>query len=88
MNFVTLAFGILLVGTGFVTLVRKLHDRSIHESLAQVQFAHGDTAPAISRFVSLFVPIVSAIASGIAVLVVGMMGRWRPRCRGLGCKKR
>jgi hypothetical protein len=75
MNFVTLAFGILLVGTGFVTLVRKLHDRTIHESLAQVQFAHGDTAPAVSAFVSLFVPIVSAIASGIAFLVVGVMGR-------------
>jgi hypothetical protein len=75
MNFVTLAFGILLIGTGFVTLVRKLHDRSIQESLAQVQFAHGHTAPAISAFVSLFVPIVSAIAGGIAFLVVGVMGR-------------
>jgi hypothetical protein len=75
MNFVTLAFGILLVCTGFVALVRKLHDRSIHESLAQVQFAHGDTAPAVSAFVGLLVPIVSAIASGIAFLVVGVMGK-------------
>ena len=75
MNFVTLAFGILLIGTGFVTLVRKLHDRTIHETLAQVQFAHGDTAPAVSAFVSLLVPIVSAIAGGIAFAVVGVMGR-------------
>ena len=75
MNFVTLAFGILLIGTGFVTLVRKLHDRTIHESLAQVQFAHGDTAPAVSSFVSVLVPIVSAIASGIAFVVVGVLGR-------------
>ena len=75
MNFVTLAFGILLIGSGFVTLVRKLHDRTIHESLAQVQFAHGDTAPAVSAFVSVLVPIVSAIASGIAFVVVGVLGR-------------
>jgi hypothetical protein len=75
MNFVTLAFGILLIGTGFVTLVRKLHDRTIHESLAQVQFAHGGTAPAVSAFVSVLVPIVSAIASGIAIVVVGVLGR-------------
>jgi hypothetical protein len=75
MNFVTLALGILLIGTGFVALVRKLHDRTIHESLAQMQFAHGDTAPAVSAFVSVLVPIVSAIASGIAFVVVGVMGR-------------
>ena len=75
MNFVTLAFGILLIGTGFVTLVRKLHDRTIHESLAQVQFAHGDTAPAVSAFVGVLVPIVSAIASGVAFVVVGVLGR-------------
>lgn len=75
MNFVTLVFGLLLIGTGFVTLVRKLHDRSIHESLAQVRFAHGDTAPALSAVVGLFVPIVAAVASGIGLLVVGVMGR-------------
>jgi hypothetical protein len=75
MNLLILAFGLLLVVGGFVTLVRRVHDRSIHESLAVVKFAHGDTAPAVSAFVGLLVPIVSSIASGIAFLVVALMGR-------------
>jgi hypothetical protein len=75
MNLVILAFGILLVGIGFVTLVRKLHDRSIHDTLAQLRFARGDTTSAITAFVSLLVPIVSAIASGIAFLAVAVAGR-------------
>jgi hypothetical protein len=75
MNLVILVFGILLVGTGFVTMVRKLHDRSMHESLAVVRNAHGDTAKAVGAFVSLLVPIVSSIASGIAFLVVAALAR-------------
>ena len=75
MNFVTLALGILLIGTGFVTLVHKLHDRSIHETVVRLKFAHGDMGAAMSAFVGLLVPIVTSIASGIAFLVVGMLGR-------------
>jgi hypothetical protein len=70
MDFVVLTFGILLIGTGFVTLIRKLHDRSMHESLAVVRNAHGDTARAVAGFVGLLVPIVSSIATGLAIVAV------------------
>ena len=70
MDFVVLTFGILLIGTGFVTLIHKLHDRSMHESLAVVRNAHGDTARAIAGFVGLLVPIVSSIATGLAIVAV------------------
>jgi hypothetical protein len=70
MNFVFLAFGILLIGTGFVTLIHKVHDRSMHESLALLRNAHGDTARAVGGFVSLLVPIVSSIVTGLAILGV------------------
>ena len=73
MDFATLVFGILLVGTGFVTLIRKLHDRSFHEALAVVRNAHGDTVRAVGSFVSMTVPIVSSIATGIAFLALGML---------------
>jgi hypothetical protein len=76
MNFVTVALGILLVGAGFVTLVRKLHDRSIHETLAQLTYARGDIASAVSAFAGLLVPIVSSIATGLAFVAVGMLTRW------------
>jgi hypothetical protein len=77
MDLVTLVLGILLVGAGFVTLIRKLHDRSVHEALAVVRNAHGDTVQAIASFASMMVPIVSSIAGGIAfvVLAVLMTGR-------------
>ena len=75
MNFLTLAFGILLIGTGFVMLIHKLHDRSIHETVARLKFARGDMAFAVSAFAGLLVPIVSSIASGVAFLVVGILGR-------------
>jgi hypothetical protein len=75
MNFVTLAFGLILILGGFVALVRKVHDRSIHETVAQMKFAHGDAAAAISAFVGLLAPIVSSIAGGIAFLAVAVMAR-------------
>ena len=75
MNLLILAFGLLLIGGGFVTLVRKVHDRTFHETLAVLRNAHGQTASAISAFVGVLVPIVSSIASGIAILVVALMGR-------------
>jgi hypothetical protein len=70
MNFVVLAFGILLIGTGFVSLIHKLHDRSMQESLLVLRNAHGDTGRAVAGFVGLLVPIVSSIASGLAILAV------------------
>jgi hypothetical protein len=70
MDFVVLTFGILLIGTGFVTLIHKLHDRSMHESLAVVRNAHGDTARAVAGFIGLLVPIVSSIATGLAIVAV------------------
>ena len=74
MNFMTAALGIVLIAAGFVTLVHKLHDRSIHETLDRVKFSHGDLAAALSAFAGLLVPIVSSIAGGIAFLVVGLLG--------------
>ena len=73
MNLVTLVFGILLVATGFVTLIRRLHDRSFHEALAVVRNAHGDTMRAVGSFVSIAVPIVSSIATGIAFVTLAVL---------------
>jgi hypothetical protein len=70
MDFVVLTFGILLIGTGFVTLIHKLHDRSMQESLLVLRNAHGDTARAVAAFVGLLVPIVSSIATGLAIVAV------------------
>ena len=35
MNFVLLAVGVLLTQAAFVTLIRKVHDRSIQQALAR-----------------------------------------------------
>jgi len=75
MNPVTFVFGMLLAAAGFVALVRRVHDRSVHETLAVLRNSRGDTGPAVTAFVSLLVPIVSSIASGIAILAVSLMGR-------------
>ena len=75
MSFIVLAFGILLIGTGFVTLIHKLHDRSMQESLIVLRTAHGDTARAVAGFVSLLAPIVSEIATGVAILAVAALLR-------------
>ena len=76
MNFVTLVLGLLLVGAGFVTLVHKLHDRSMHESLAVVRNAHGETAQAVASFVGLLAPIMASIAGGIAFLAICLLTRY------------
>jgi len=76
MNFVTLVLGLLLVGAGFVTLVHKLHDRSMHESLAMLRSAHGDTARAVASFAGLLAPIVTSIAGGLAFLAIGLLTRY------------
>ena len=73
MNFVALAVGILLVGAGFVTLIRRLHDRSVQESLVVLN-AGRELAPAISAFAGLLAPIVTAIAGGVAFAALGLIG--------------
>ena len=75
MNFVTLAFGLILILGGFVALVRKVHDRSVQETLVQLKYAHGDTAAAVSAFAGVLVPIVSSIAGGLAFLAVAVLSR-------------
>jgi hypothetical protein len=72
-NVVTLVFGILLVGTGFVTLIHKLHNRSFHEALAVVRDAHGDTVQAVASLASMMIPIVSSIAGGIAFMALAVL---------------
>ena len=75
MNVLTLFFGVSLILFGFVTLVRKVHDRSFHESAVLLTDGR-DKAPAISAFVALLAPIVSAISGGIAILMLAvLMGR-------------
>jgi hypothetical protein len=73
MSFLVLAFGILLIGIGFVTLIHKLHDHSMQESLVVLRSAHGNTGPAVAGVVSLLVPIVSTIATGLAILSVAAL---------------
>ena len=73
MSFITLVLGILLVGTGFVVLIRKLHDRSVHEALAVVRDAHGDLVGSCAQFVALMVPVISSIASGLALVALAVL---------------
>jgi hypothetical protein len=75
MNPVTLVLGLFLIGTGFVTLIRRLHDRSVHEAVALLQHTGGDTGRAVTGAVTLMVPIVTSISLGLAFLAVGVMGR-------------
>ena len=75
MTVVALLLGTLLVGTGFVRLVWKLHDRSMHESLALLTGAHGHAGQAVAALVSVIVPVVSSIVVGLAFVTVGLLGR-------------
>ena len=74
MNVLTLFFGVSLILFGFVTMVRKVHDRSFQENAAMLKYGR-DKAPAISAFVALIAPIVSAISAGIAFVVLGVLAR-------------
>lgn len=65
MNPVMFVLGVLSIGVGVVTLVWRLHDRSIHETLAS----------SVTAFVGLLAPIVTSIAVGIAFVGVAAM-RW------------
>jgi hypothetical protein len=75
MDVMVLALGIFLIGTGFVTLVHKLHDRSMQESLLILRTAHGDTGRAVVGFATVLAPIVSSIATGLAMLAVAVLLR-------------
>jgi hypothetical protein len=74
MNVVSFALGILLVGFGFVTLIHKLHDRTMHESLALLKYARGGAARTVPLMTAM-APIVSSIIAGIALLAVALLGR-------------
>lgn len=73
MNAVTLVFGLTLIGAGFVTLVRRLHDRSVQESILVLKNPLGHESSAIAAFAGVFAPIVSAIAGGVAVVALGLL---------------
>ena len=73
MNLISLLLGIVLIGTGFVVLIHKLHDRSVHEALAAVRDAHGDLVGSCAQFVGLMVPVVSSIAGGLALLALAIL---------------
>jgi len=73
MNPVTLIFGSLLVLAGFVMFIRRLHDRSVHDSLVMLR-SRGGLPPAIAGFVNLLAPVVASIGSGIAFVAVGLVG--------------
>lgn len=73
MNPVTFVVGLLLIGTGFVVMVRRLHDRSMHEALAVLGNARGNLGRAMSGLVGLAVPIVTSISVGLALVVVAAL---------------
>ena len=73
MNLITLVLGILLVATGFVVLIHKLHDRSVHEALAMVRDAHGNLVESCAQLVGVMVPVVSSIAGGLALMVLAAL---------------
>lgn len=73
MNLITLVLGLVLVGTGFVVLIHKLHDRSVHEALAMIRDAHGNVVESCAQLAGLMVPVVSSIASGLALLALAAL---------------
>jgi hypothetical protein len=75
MSPVTLVFGFLLILSGFVVLARRLHDRSMHESIAWLKAPGGNTGRAVSAFAGLLAPILAAITAGIAFVAVGVLVR-------------
>jgi hypothetical protein len=67
--------GVLSIGVGFVTLVRRLHDRSMHETLAVLRSSGPNVGPSVTAFVGLLAPIVTSIAGGVAFVTIAAM-RW------------
>jgi uncharacterized membrane protein YhaH (DUF805 family) len=75
MSPVTFVLGFLLILSGFVILARRLHDRSMHESIAWLKAPGGNTGRAVSAFVGLVVPILASITTGIVFVAVGVLVR-------------
>jgi len=74
MNIVTLVFGLTLIGAGVVTLVRRVHDRSVQETILVLKNPVRDAPSGVSAFVGLLVPIVSSIAGGLAFVAISALG--------------
>ena len=77
MSLVILVLGILFVGTGFVVLIHRLHERSVQDAWAVIREAHGDTVHTVASFGRLTLPIVSPIAGGIVLMAVAVLGLTR-----------
>ncbi|HET9359781.1 MAG TPA: hypothetical protein VFO58_08525 [Vicinamibacterales bacterium] len=75
MSPVTFLLGFLMILSGFVILARRLHDRSMHESIAWLKAPGGNTGGAVSTFVGLVVPILASITAGTGVVAVGVLVR-------------
>jgi hypothetical protein len=71
MDFVT--FGLVLIAAGFVTLIRRLHDRSMQESILVLNNPIQSASSAVTAFAAVLAPIVSAFAGGIAFVAIGLM---------------
>jgi len=74
MNPVMFVLGVLSIGVGFVTLVRRLHDRSMHESLAVLRNSGRNVSPSATAFVGLLAPIVTSIVVGVVFVRIAAIG--------------
>jgi hypothetical protein len=72
MNPVMFVLGLLLIGVGFVTLIRRLHDRSLQETAVVLRGSH-QVGSGIRTFAGLLVPIVASIAVGLAFVAVAVV---------------
>jgi hypothetical protein len=73
MNPALFVLGVLLIGTGFVTLIKQLHDRRLQESLVEFRGPRGDAGRRVTAFLGLLAPIVTSIAAGVGFVAVGLM---------------
>jgi hypothetical protein len=73
MNPALFVLGVLLIGTGFVTLIKQLHDRTLHESLVEFRGSRSGAGRKATAFLGLLAPIVTSIAAGVAFVAVGLL---------------
>lgn len=74
MNPAMFVLGLVSIGVGFVILVRRLHDRSMHETVAVLRNSRHNVVPSVTAFVGILAPIVTSIALGVAFVAVAAMG--------------
>ena len=74
MNPVMFVMGLVSIGVGFVILVRRLHDRSRHETVVVLRNSRHSVVPSVTAFVGILAPIVTSIAVGVAFVAVAAMG--------------